>query len=75
MGPIAHIQLECQHCGKKTDAYIEETGGKLNAKVKCEHCNKVFVFGPGMAYTPIGYVSLIPQWAKINDKKWWEFWK
>lgn len=75
MGRIAHIQLECPHCGKTTDAYVEESDAE-RANVKCEHCKRVFEFGPGMMYKPIGYVSAIPRWAEVKeDKKWWEFWK
>lgn len=48
----------------------------LNASI----AKKIFEFGAGMLYKPIGYVSEIPQWARLKDdakegKKWWEFWK
>lgn len=66
MGRIAHIQLSCPHCGKTTNAYIEESSA-TSADVKCEHCQKIFEFGGGMLYTPIGYVAEIPQWAKIKE--------
>ncbi len=75
MGRIAQIQVTCKHCAKTTNVYVEESGAST-ANVKCEHCKKVFEFGAGMLYNPIGYVSEIPQWARIKeDKKWWEFWK
>lgn len=66
MGRIAHIQVSCPHCGKTTNVYIEESNA-TSADVKCEHCMKIFEFGGGMLYTPIGYVSEIPQWAKIKE--------
>lgn len=79
MGRIAQLQVTCKHCGKTTNVYVEESGAS-SANVKCEHCKKIFEFGAGMLYKPIGYVSEIPQWAKLKDdakegKKWWEFWK
>jgi ssDNA-binding Zn-finger/Zn-ribbon topoisomerase 1 len=66
MGPIAHIQVKCPNCEKITNAYIEESNAS-QANVKCEHCKKVFVFGSNMLYKPIGYVSAIPQWARIEQ--------
>jgi DNA-directed RNA polymerase subunit RPC12/RpoP len=76
MGRIAHIQVVCRHCGKTTNAYIEESNAE-RANVKCEYCKKVFEFGPGTMYKPIGYVSAIPRSAELEggNKKWWEFWK
>ncbi len=79
MGRIANLQMSCPHCGKTTNIYVEESGAS-SANVKCEHCKKIFEFGPGMLYKPIGYVPEIPKWARIQvgakeGKKWWEFWK
>ena len=84
MGRIAHIQLDCPNCGKTTDAYIRESPAeRVNAR--CQHCKRVFEFGPGIAYKPIAYVPSMPDWAEVDDdetvaqtgpaKKWWEFWK
>lgn len=61
---IAHIQLECPHCRKTTDAYIEESEAE-RADVTCEHCNAIFEFIAGSLYKPIGYVSAIPRSAKM----------
>jgi len=68
MGRIAQLQVTCKHCGKTTNVYIQESNAPT-AKVKCEHCKKVFEFGAGMLYTPIGYVLEIPQWAKITEEE------
>jgi len=68
MGRIAHIQVECPICEKITNAFLEESNSS-QANVKCEHCKKVFVFGSNMLYKPIGYVSAIPQWARIEQKE------
>lgn len=59
LGQIAHIELECPQCGRDTNAYIVETGAE-RAEVTCQHCRRVFEFGPGMLYNPLGYVSAIP---------------
>ena len=84
MGSIAHLQLNCTLCNKTTSVYVEE-GDAERVKVKCEHCKRIFEFGPGTLYIPIGYVTAIPRWALIRgevqvrqsttSKKWWEFWK
>lgn len=76
MGRIAHIQLECPHCGKYTDAYIEESP-VVRLTVKCERCKGAFEFGPGTAYSPISYVPSIPQGAELATpvRKRWAFWK
>ncbi|MDR1593505.1 MAG: hypothetical protein LBS43_03325 [Prevotellaceae bacterium] len=80
MGKIAHLKVICPKCNKWTSVYVEETDAS-SANVKCEHCNKTFVFGAGMMYDPIGYVSEIPSWARIisdnveTKKKWWQFYK
>lgn len=66
MGRIANLKMACPHCGKTTNIYVEESSAST-AKVKCEHCKKIFEFGPGMLYTPIGYVSAIPEWARIDE--------
>ena len=65
MSRIAHLKVTCPQCGKYTSIYVEETGGS-NAKVKCEHCKKIFEFSAGMMYEPVSYVPSIPQWAVIS---------
>ena len=66
MKRIAHLKLECKHCGKWTNVYVVEDGAS-SADVKCEYCKKVFTFESGMMYDPIGYVPEIPSWAIINE--------
>ncbi len=66
MGKVAQLQMNCPHCKKLTNIYVEESNAST-AKVKCEHCKTVFEFGPGMLYKPIGYVAGIPKWAEIKD--------
>ena len=65
MNKIAHLKVTCPQCGKYTSIYVVEDGGS-GAKVKCEHCKQVFVFGAGMAYEPVAYVPSIPRWAVIS---------
>jgi len=67
MGQIAHLKMTCPHCGKWTSVYVEETGAP-SAEVNCEYCKKVFTFGAGMMYSPVGYVSEIPA-ADADDNK------
>jgi transcription elongation factor Elf1 len=64
MAKIAHLKVTCPQCGKYTSIYVEEGGS--SAKVKCEHCKRIFEFGAGMMYEPVAYVSSIPQWAVIS---------
>jgi transcription elongation factor Elf1 len=64
---IAHLRVECKHCGKWTSIYVIEDGATC-ADVKCEHCKKIFTFGAGMMYDPVAYVSEIPLWARIEEK-------
>jgi hypothetical protein len=65
MGRIANLQMSCPHYGKTTNIYVEESNTS-SAEVMCQHCKKIFEFGSGMLYNPIGYVPEIPEWAKIK---------
>lgn len=65
MARIANLRMTCPECGKYTNIYVTEDGGS-SAKVKCEHCRGVFVFGAGAMYEPVGYVSSMPGWAVIR---------
>ena len=67
MGKIAHLEMTCKNCGKTTNVFVEESNAS-STTVKCEHCKKTFEFGPGMLYNPIGYVSEIPQWARMSGE-------
>ena len=66
MNRIAHLKVTCPQCGQYTSIYVEEGG--TSAKVKCEHCNQIFVFSRGMMYEPIAYVPFIPSWAMISNE-------
>jgi len=57
-GRSVKIKLECPLCSKLTHAILPDDGAARGdaPDVKCETCNKVFKFTPGMAYKPIGYV-------------------
>ena len=90
IGQIAHLKMKCVHCEKWTSVYVVETGTRTAPEVKCEHCKKIFEFRAGMMYDPVGYVSSIPSWARIDNhlkptqeekaaiakskKSWWKFW-
>jgi phage FluMu protein Com len=84
MGRIAHLRMQCPHCSKTTSIYVEECDSE-RVDVKCEHCLKVFEFGPGAAYQPVAYVPAMPSWAVIDrtgqspqpapEKRWWAFWR
>jgi len=65
MGRFAQLRLFCDNCGQETNAFVED--GASHAKVKCEHCQNVFDFVAGMMYEPVGYVTEIPSWARIDD--------
>jgi phage FluMu protein Com len=67
MGRIAHIELKCPHCRETTNAYVEESDAE-RAGVKCEHCKRVFEFGPGTRYNPVGYVTGVPPGAKLAKR-------
>ncbi len=67
MGRIANLKMECPKCNKITNIFVEESDSS-HAKVKCEHCLKIFDFGPGMMYSPVGYVVAKPKWAEIDEK-------
>lgn len=61
---IAHVQVECPHCCKVTDAYIAESASD-QARVECMLCAETFEFGPGTMYKPVGFVPSVPQGAKL----------
>ena len=64
MAKIAHLKLTCPQCVKYTSIYVEEGGS--SAKVKCEHCKKVFELGAGRMYEQVAYVPSIPKWEVIS---------
>lgn len=63
---IAHLQLECPHCGSTTDAYVLESEAE-RANVTCQHCTRVFEFGPGAMYNPVGYVTALPPGTELAE--------
>ena len=65
MGKIALLKVTCPLCGQFTEIYVEESSA-TSTKVVCGSCRRVFEFGRGMMYDPVGYVETMPGWAVIS---------